>query len=129
MSEKTLVNLIKASDKAVKGRLQHVVAILTPDGRIQFNGSANMVKALNENAALHNQIKDAMLANVLGSEEEIVPSQTLDYPLLPCSPFSSSWQKEGSTKARSILSTMMSRAGYGRSGTKKQLGVGEPPYR
>ena len=71
MSEKTLVNLIKASDKAVKGRLQHVVAILTPDGRIQLNGSANMVKALNENAALHNQIKDAMLANVLGSEEEI----------------------------------------------------------
>jgi len=128
MSEKTLVNLVKASDKAVKGRLQHVIAIVTPDGRIQLNGSANMVQAVNGNTALLNQLQDVMLGNVLGKEEAIVPSQTLDYPLLPCSPFSSSWQRQGSTRARSILSTMMSRAGYGRSGTKKQLGVGEPPY-
>ena len=128
MSEKTLVNLIKASDKAVKGRLQHLIAIVTPDGRIQLNGSANMVKAVNEDIDILNKLKGAMLGNVLGKEDEIVPSQILDYPLLPCSPFSSNWQRQGSIKARSILSTMMSRAGYGRCGTKQQLGVGEPPY-
>jgi hypothetical protein len=106
-----MVNLIKASDKAVKGRLQHQIAIVTPDGRIQLNESANMVQAVNEDTEILSKLQVAMLGIFLGKEEEIVPYQILDYPLLPCSPFSSCWQRQVSIKARSILSTMMSRAG------------------
>ena len=58
-------------------------------------------------------------------EGDVAALQLLDYPLLPCSPSSPKWK--GSIKLRAILSKMLIRAGYGRQGTKKNLGVGIPP--
>ena len=66
-----------------------------------------------------------MMKDINNVEGDVAALQLLDYPLLPCSPSSPKWK--GSIKLRAILSKMLIRAGYGRQGTKKNLGVGIPP--
>ena len=124
MTEKSLDQLIKASTKAATEQLQHLLVVITPDGRIRLNGTDNMVTALYNDVELLNQIETVMQ----GNKQEgggVNAMALLDYPLLPCPPSSEYWK--GSKKIRGILSKMLLRAGYGRAGTKKNLGVGLPP--
>ena len=126
MSEKSLDQLVKASVRAAQGQLQHILVVLTPDGRIRLNGTDNLVNALNQDRELLERV-DNFITNNKNEEGEVGALALLDYPLLPCSPYSAGWKGVGSKKKRGILSKMLVRAGYGRAGTKKNLGVGVPP--
>ena len=124
MSEKSFVKLLKASEKASLEQIQHLVVVLTPDGRVQVTGSANIVNSVTTNEELYRTIQTTMLDNMEASGN-ITPSIMLDYPLLPCSPFSPLWK--GSAMMRGVLSKMLVSAGYGKSGRSRKLGVGNPP--
>ena len=124
MSEKSYVKLLKASEKASLEQIQHMVVVLTPDGRVQVTGSANIVNSVTTNEELYRTIQTTMLDNMEASGN-ITPSIMLDYPLLPCSPFSPHWK--GSAMIRGVLSKMLVSAGYGKSGRSRKLGVGNPP--
>ena len=63
MSVKTIGKLVKASDKACQDQLQHLIIVLTEDGRIQINGSSNFVQAMNDNQELYRQLQTVLLDN------------------------------------------------------------------
>ena len=126
MSEMSLDQLVKASVRAAQGQLQHILVVLTPDGRIRLNGTDNLVNALHQDRELLERV-DNFIMNNKNEDREVGALALLDYPLLPCSPYSAGWRGVGSKKKRGILSKMLVRAGYGRAGTKKNLGVGVPP--
>ena len=85
MSERNMINLFKASDKAAKAQVQHLVLTVTPDGKIQMNGSDNMTDGLLGHPVLLEQLKSTMIT----SKQDIsAPMVVLDYPLLPCPPYS-----------------------------------------
>ena len=123
MSERNMINLFKASDKAAKAQVQHLVLALTPDGKIQMNGSDNMIDGLLGHPVLLEQLKSTMIAS---KQDVTAPMVVLDYPLLPCSPYSAKWK--GSKMIRGVLTKMLARAGYGRSGRNQALGAGAPPH-
>ena len=124
MSDKSFLKLLKASEKASIEQIQHLVVVLTPDGRVQVTGSANIVNSVTTNEELYRTIQTTMLDN-MEAIGNITPSIMLDYPLLPCSPFSPHWK--GSAMIRGVLSKMLVSAGYGKSGRSRKLGVGNPP--
>ena len=117
--------LLKASTQACKENLQHLFIVLTEDGRMQINGSLNFVNSVNANEELLTTIHQTLSSNVM-KEGEILSAQVLDYPLLPCSPFSPEWK--GSAKIRGILTAMLSRLGYCDGGAAKKLGLGDAPH-
>ena len=124
MSSKTIDRFVKASEKASDDQLQHLIILLTPDGRLQVNGSSNFVEAVEDNKELFDRLK-AVLKDYVKTEGLVTPVQLLSYPYLPCSPFSPDWK--GSGMIRKILSNMLSSIGYGHGGKVKKLGVGVPP--
>ena len=116
---------MQASDKAAKDQVQHLLVLLTPDGNLQINGATNFVNSLNNNEDLHRHLQTTLLDNIQ-REGIITSAQVLNYPLLPCSPFSPNWK--GSAMIRSVLTKMLVRIGYGDGGGKnKKMGIGEPP--
>ena len=125
MSDKSLAKLLKASEQASHDQLQHLLVVLTPDGRVQVIGSANIVSCVTENTELYQALHSTMLDNMQTSGATITPSRVIDYPLLPCSPFSPQWK--GSAMIRGVLSKMLLSVGYGKSGRNRKLGVGTPP--
>ena len=125
MSDKSLAKLLKASEQASHDQLQHLLVVLTPDGRVQVIGSANIVGCVTENTELYQALHSTMLDNMQTSGDTITPSRVIDYPLLPCSPFSPQWK--GSAMIRGVLSKMLLSVGYGKSGRNRKLGVGTPP--
>ena len=125
MTEKSFAKLVQASDKAAKEQVQHLLVLLTPDGNLQINGATNFVNSLNNNEDLYRHLQTTLLDNKQ-IEGSITSAQVLNYPLLPCSPFSPNWK--GSAMIRSVLTKMLVRIGYGDGGgKKKKLGIGEPP--
>ena len=117
--------LIKAStDASLKG-VQHILAIMKPNGTYAMSGSDNMVQAILNNPQLYAALQDTITANT--QAEEIVvplnPLQVINYPYLPCAPGSKGWK--GSAKIRKVLDSMVTTAGYGRYG--KKLGQGLAP--
>ena len=124
MTERNIAKLVRASDSAVVGQVQHLFVVLNPDGSLQLHGSDNFVKTVNNNQELKGNLYGALMENVQQGEI-IIPAQILEFPKLPCSPFSPSWK--GSAMIRGVLTKMLSRIGYGGGGTTKKLGVGDPP--
>ena len=57
MTEVTVGRLLKASQKATKDQLQHLLVILTPEGQIQLSGCENFVDCIHENDELFKHIK------------------------------------------------------------------------
>ena len=105
MTEKAHIKLIKASDEATSSNVQHLVLMVMPDGRMKFNGSANMVSAIYGNKNLYEQVQTSMCEGVV-AENKVVPVQVIDFPLLPCSPFSPNWKK--GPMIRGVLTKMRS---------------------
>ena len=123
MAEKEISKLVKASDSAANGQVQHVLVMLNPEGTLQLHGALNFVEAIQTNEELNNNLCNT-LTNVK-TDEVIHAAQLLSYPKLPCSPFSAGWK--GSAMIRGVLTKMLARIGYGGGGTKKRLGVGNSP--
>ena len=124
MSEKAIAKFIKISDIAAReDKLQHVVMMLSNDGQILVSGSSNFTEALKATESF-TDIKNILLDNKQ-TEGDIVASQLIEYPLLPCPPNSAGWKN--SSMIRGVLTKMLGRVGYGDSGRKKKLGVGNPP--
>ena len=114
--------LIKASDKAVDGRVQHVLLTVSSDGRVNINGSNNLVNAIRRDDNLVKNVENTLKEN-FSREEDIQPEFVVSYPLLPCSPNSDEWKKLSIDKLRSILTKMINANGILRSGKRKVLGL------
>ena len=124
MTEKAIGKLIKASDAAATSdHLQHVIMMLSDDGQVVVTGSSNITQALRSTETLAD-IKKIMVENKQ-EEGDVTSSQLIEYPLLPCPPYSAGWKDTG--KIRQILTRMLARIGYGDGGRTKKLGVGDPP--
>ena len=120
-----MIQLCRASDKAAKAQVQHIVLALTPDGEIHINGSGNMIDGMLAQPAILGQVKGIMIASQQAMGE-VKPVVVLDYPLLPCSPYSPKWK--GSPMIRGVLTKMVAGAGHGRNGRNQALGVGDAPF-
>ena len=114
--------LIKASTEASQKGVQHILAIMKPDGTYAMSGSDNMVHAILNNPTLYTALRDTITANTL-QEGIIFPLNVINYPLLPCAPGSKGWK--GSARIRKVLDSMVTSAGYGKYG--KKLGQGLAP--
>ena len=58
MTEHSLPQLIKASVKAANEKTQHLLVILTPDGKIRMGGTDNIVNAVNNDAELFGKLDE-----------------------------------------------------------------------
>ena len=114
--------LIKASTEASQKGVQHILAIMKPDGTYAMSGSDNMVHAILNNPELYTALRNTISANTL-EEGIIFPLNVINYPLLPCAPGSKGWK--GSARIRKVLDSMVTCAGYGKYG--KKLGQGLAP--
>ena len=125
MTEKAIGKLIKASDTAASSdHLQHVILMLSDDGQVVVTGSANITQALRYTETF-TDIKKIMVENKQVQGDDVRSSQIIEYPLLPCPPYSAGWKDTG--MIRQILTRMLARIGYGDGGRTKKLGVGDPP--
>ena len=125
MSDKEMVLRCRASDKAAKAKVQHVMLAITADGQVHINGSVNLIQGLADHPSLLEELKSNIITNKLDEGSEIIPTGSLAYPLLPCSPYTTKWP--GSKEVRNILTRMLVRGGYSRNGKNKALGSGEAP--
>ena len=114
--------LLKASTEASGKGVQHVLAVVKPDGSFDMSGSDNIINAIMNDAALYQTLRRTVTAN-WQEEGEVIPVNVLSFPLLPCSPFSKAWK--GSAMIRRQLDSIVTAAGYGKYGLK--LGQGDPP--
>ena len=124
MTEKDIGKLMKASEISAKEQLPHIVIMLSQDGQFVVTGSNNFISAVTDTEEL-TKLKEILFQN---KEGPVSPAQILEFPLLPCSPYSAAWNKGGAVLARSVLTRMLDRIGYGGGGRKKKLGVGNPPF-
>ena len=115
MAEIEISKLVKASDSAANGQVQHVLVMLNPEGTLQLHGALNFVEAIQTNEELNNNLCNT-LKNVK-TDEVIHAAQLLSYPKLPCSPFSAGWK--GSAMIRGVLTKIFARIGYGGGGPRK----------
>ena len=60
MSEIATSKLFKSSDLASRDNVQHVVLVMTPDGRLRVNGSHNMVDAVNLDPNIFNFLENKL---------------------------------------------------------------------
>ena len=122
MSDKSISALMRASEKAATDNVQHFVIAVNGDGGFEVHGSSNIINGPWSNQELYNQLKLNIIENLVDDQPavEIAPMIVLNYPLLPCSPYSDEWK--GSKMIRRILSKMIDRAGFGRSGRRQSLG-------
>ena len=67
MTEHSLPQFIKASVKAGTEKTQHLLVILTPDGRIRMGGTDNIVNAVNNDAELFGKL-DEMMKDINNAE-------------------------------------------------------------
>ena len=125
MSDQEMVLLCRASDKAAKAKVQHVMLAITADGQVHINGSVNLIQGLADHPGLLEELKSNIKNNKLDEGSEVTPTGSLAYPLLPCSPYTTNWP--GSKGVRNILTRMLTRGGYSRNGRNKALGSGEAP--
>ena len=125
MSDKEMVKLVRASDKAAKAKVQHIMLAITADGQVHLNGSTNLIQGITDQPGLFDMLKTNMKANQLEEGSDITPTGSLVYPLLPCSPYSNEWP--GSKKVRNILTSMLTRGGYSKNGRNQALGSGVAP--
>ena len=125
MSDQEMVLLCRASDKAAKAKVQHVMLAITADGQVHINGSVNLIQGLADHPGLLEELKSNIKNNKLEEGSEVTPTGSLAYPLLPCSPYTTNWP--GSKEVRNILTRMLTRGGYSRNGRNKALGSGEAP--
>ena len=118
-----MFKLIKASDQASEKGVEHLMIVKEPyGGGFKLNGTGNLVGSILDHTDILNQLK-TILSDVSGP---IVPATLVTYPLLPCSPYSTEWNTNCSSRViRTVLQRMISSAGYGKYG--KRLGAGEPP--
>ena len=69
-----MIQLCRASDKAAKAQVQHIVLALTPDGEIHINGSGNMIDGMLAQPAILGQVKGIMIASqqAIGEVQPVV---------------------------------------------------------
>ena len=126
MTEIETKKLARASNTACNKQVQHILLTLSADGKkVNVAGAENLVTPLLADVELFQQLNNTLVANA--TRNVVAPANTLqvDFPLLPCSPFSEEWG--GSAKIRSILRKMLNSLGFGKAGRAKQYGVGNPP--
>ena len=114
---------MKASKDSSNKNVQHLLAVIKPDGSIAFSGSDNILRAIVNNDEVYSNLQTSINTN---RQKEGIPVSHLEvvtYPYLPCSPYSDSFR--GSAMIRKALYSLVTTAGYGKYGHK--LGEGEPP--
>ena len=122
MSNNASKKLLKASTEATVKGVQHVLAIVKPDGSFDMSGSDNIIKAIMDKADLYQSLHGTVTAK-RQEGGEVLPVIVLTFPFLPCSPYSKAWK--GSAMIRRVLDSVVTAAGYGKYGHK--LGQGEAP--
>ena len=118
--------LVKASAEGSKNQVQHILFTVKPGGaKIHASGSDNFMRAVYGSQELLSAIDSVLLPNI--TKEQVLHANThqTDYDLLPCSPYSAEWK--GSAKIRGVLRKILTKAGFGRAGNERKLGVGAPP--
>ena len=112
--------LLKASKDSSNKIVQHLPAVIKPDGSIAFSGSDNILRAIVNHAEVYSNLQTTINAN---RQEEGIPVSHLEvvtYPYLPCSPYSDSFK--GSAMIRKALDSLVTTAGYGKYGHKHRAG-------
>ena len=115
--------LLKASRDSSNKNVQHLLAVIKPDGSISFSGSDNILHAIITNAEVYTNLQNTINANRQMEGTPVSHLEVVTYPYLPCSPYSKSFK--GSAMIRKALDSVVTTAGYGKYG--KKLGQGEPP--
>ena len=123
MSANSCKKLVKASADASAKGVQHLLAVLKPDGTVVMSGSDNILHAVFGNIDLCTALQTTIISHRQEEGGVVRPAIVMTFPLLPCSPYSPSWK--GSGMIRKVLDDMVNVAGYGKYG--KKLGQGEPP--
>ena len=118
----SLRKLQKASKEAVISNVQHLMLIVSPGGGVQLEGSHQLVQAVLGDALLHEKLQEILTKTCVPDD---IAGRHVVFDKLPCPPSSKRWK--GSQRIRSILVNMLSKSGYGSSGTKKVSGQGLPP--
>ena len=119
MSNNASKKLLKASTEATVKGVQHVLAIVKPDGSFDMSGSDNIIKAIMDNADLYQSLHGTVTAN-RQEGGEVLPVNVLTFPFLPCSPYSKAWK--GSAMIRRVLDSVVTAAGYGMASKDTSLG-------
>ena len=74
MDCKTIINqIIRASEKASKNQLQHLLVFLTPDGRLQLNGATNFGNGVGGHGELLPLLQTVLKDNVMATGEVVTP--------------------------------------------------------
>ena len=118
--------LMKASEKATKKQVQHIVLTASSDGTsVHACGSSNFMSAVVGNDELMATLSNVLLPSI--TKDGVLHANTRQpkYDLLPCSPDSSEWK--GSSMIRRVLRSMLVKAEFGRAGNTRKLGVDAPP--
>ena len=123
MTDANVSTLMRASEKASLQQVQHVVIAVNSNGDVQVNGSSNVISGLVSNEELYNELTNNILQSKIAADEQVnlIPVILLNYPLLPCSPYSEKWK--GSAMIRGVLNKMVERAEFGRRGRRSSLGM------
>ena len=95
MSANLCKKLVKASADASMHGVQHILMLLRPDGTIAVSGSDNILPAVVGNAELYDKLVTTITENRQEEGGRVLPFSVLDYPLLPCSPYSPQWKGSG----------------------------------
>ena len=119
-------NIDNASKIAVNEGHEHVTLSFV-DGKLVVQGSEHLVVALLAKEDLTDQLSELLEENAMESSQphNHASNKVPEYPLLPCSPYSSQWK--GSSYVRKVLRDMLVVAGVRFSGKKKSLGMGQAP--
>ena len=124
--KRNLNKIFKTSEDAAIGQLHHLLLVVLPDGRLRVSGSDDFVPALKENEELYHKV-EKLLEDSYARDRKISSLGMVDYPRLPCSPFSPEWGKVTSATVRSILNNMLASTGHTGPGKNKSCGVGDCP--
>ena len=118
--------LVKASAEASKKQVQHVLFTVKPgEEKNHASGSDNFMRAVYGSQELLSAIDSVLMPSITKDQVLHANTHQTDYDRLPCSPYSADWK--GSAKIRRVLRNILTKAGFGRAGNERRLGVGAPP--
>ena len=84
--------LMKASRDASNKNVQHLLAVVKPDGSIAFSGSDNFLRAVISTADVYSSLQTTINANRQEEGTQVSHLEVVTYPYLPCSPYSKSFK-------------------------------------
>ena len=119
--------LLNASAQASGKGVHHLLLMVTENGEFRVPGSEDIAVAVYEDTEFFNQLQNKVKENsqALNDATKHMKIFQMVYDPLPCSPYSPEWK--GTRFIRGVFRKIMARAGYGKAGHKRTLGVGPAP--